>query len=360
MGRVRATDRHQRSRLTIRDIAELAGVSIATVSRAVNGRGDVSEETRALVRRIARQHGYTAHRDARGLSTGRTGLIGVTLPVIHPTYFSAIVASVAEALDEHDMRIVLCPTQHQHDREITLIERLMHGTTDGAILVLPEESGSELRALVGRGYRCVVVDPGEQPGEGVPTVSAAHSAGADQAVRHLLGLGHRRIAAITGPRGRMATEERLRGYYAAVAGAGVLPDAGLVAESNFTVEGGYDAAARLLALADRPTAMFAFNDPLAIGAMQAARARGLRVPEDVSIVGFDDTTEAQFVTPGLTTVRQPLAEMGRMAVSLLLGLLEDQAHEPVQAELATKLVVRGSTAAPPGAGAAALDKPRPR
>jgi LacI family transcriptional regulator len=332
--------------MTIHDIAQIAGVSIATVSRAVNGRGDVSEETRAMVRRIAREHGYTANRDARGLSTGRTGLIGVTLPVIHPTYFSSILASVAEALEEHDMRIVLCPTQHQHDREISLIERLMHGTTDGAILVLPAESGSELRALVRRGYRCVVVDPSEQPDEDIPTVSAAHSAGADQAVKHLIGLGHRRIAAITGPRGRLATEERLRGYYAAMVGVGVLPDAELVAESDFQVGGGFDAAARLLELPDPPTAIFAFNDPLAIGAMQAARSHGRRIPEDVSIVGFDDTIEAQFVTPGLTTVRQPLAEMGRMAVSVLVRLLENHTHETVQLELATKLVVRGSTTRP--------------
>ena len=333
--------------MTIRDIAELAGVSIATVSRAVNGRGDVSEETRTLVRRIAREHGYTASREARGLSTGRTGLIGVTLPMIHPTYFSSIVASLAAALDEHDMRIVLCPTLHQHDREITLIERLMHGTTDGAILVLPEESSSELRALVRRGYRYVVVDPGERPDEDIPAVSAAHSAGADQAVRHLLHLGHRRIAAITGPRGRMATEERLRGYGGAMAAAGLPPDARLVVESNFKVEGGFDATARLLEQPDRPTAIFAFNDPMAIGAIRAARSRGLRIPEDVSIVGFDDTTEAQFVTPALTTVRQPLAEMGRAAVDVLLGLLENQPPEASRhVELATRLVVRDSTTRP--------------
>jgi DNA-binding LacI/PurR family transcriptional regulator len=330
--------------MTIRDIAELAGVSIATVSRAVNGRGDVSEETRTLVRRIAREHGYTASRDARGLSTGRTGLIGVTLPMIHPTYFASIVASVAAALDEHDMRIVLCPTLHEHDREISLIERLMHGTTDGAILVLPEESDSELRALARRGYRYVVVDPSEQPDTDIPAVSAAHSAGADQAVRHLLDLGHRRIAAITGPRGRMATEERLRGYHEAMAAAGVPPDARLVAESNFKVEGGFDSTAGLMALPDRPTAIFAFNDPMAIGAIQAARARGLRIPQDVSIVGFDDTNEAQFVTPALTTVRQPLTEMGRAAVGVLLGLLESQEPEPSHVELPTRLVVRDSTA----------------
>jgi LacI family transcriptional regulator len=346
VARYRGTDRDPRARMTIRDIAELAGVSIATVSRAVNGRGDVSEETRTLVRRIAREHGYTASREARGLSTGRTGLIGVTLPMIHPTYFSSIVASVAAALDEHDMRIVLCPTLHQHDREITLIERLMHGTTDGAILVLPEESSSELRALARRGYRYVVVDPGEQPDEDIPAVSAAHSAGADQAVRHLLHLGHRRIAAIAGPRGRMATDERLRGYYAAMAAAGVAPDARLVVESNFKVEGGFDATVELLDLSDRPTAIFAFNDPMAIGAIRAVRSRGLRIPEDVSIVGFDDTTEAQFVTPALTTVRQPLMDMGRAAVDVLLALLEHEPPEASHVELPTRLVVRDSTTRP--------------
>src|SRR5262249_374827 len=160
------------------------------------------------------------------------------------------------------------------------------------------------------------------------------SAGADQAVRHLLDLGHRRIAAITGPRGRMASGERLRGYYAAMAGAGVLPDPRLVVESNFQFEGGFEAGGARLAPPDRPTAIFPFNDGLAMGAMEAVRSRGLRVPEDVSIVGFDDTIEAQFVTPGLTTVRQPLAEMGRMAVSILVRLLENQAHDPVHVELA--------------------------
>ena len=329
--------------MTIRDIAELAGVSIATVSRAVNGRGDVSDETRTLVQRIAREHGYTASRDARGLSTGRTGLIGVTLPVIHPTYFSTITASVAEALDVHDMRIVLCPTLHQHDREISLVQRLMHGTTDGAILVLPEESASELRALERQGYRYVVVDPGERPAGDIPAVIAAHAAGAEQAVGHLLQLGHRRIAAITGPPGRMATGERLRGYRTALACAGVAPDPRLVAESNFKVQGAFDAAARLLRLPDRPTAIFAFNDDMAIGALRAVHAHGLRVPDDVSVVGFDDANEAQFVTPGLTTVRQPLAEMGRVAVGLLLQLLEDETDVTLHVELPTSLVVREST-----------------
>jgi LacI family transcriptional regulator len=144
----------------------------------------------------------------------------------------------------------------------------------------------------------------------------------------------------------MATEERQRGYHAALAAAGVLPDPRLVIESNFDFDGGRRAAAALLDLADPPTAIFAFNDPLAIGAMQAALARNLRIPQDLSVVGFDDTAEAELVTPALTTVRQPLAEMGRMAVSLLTRLLENHRFEALHVELATQLIVRASSGPP--------------
>jgi LacI family transcriptional regulator len=333
-------------RLTIRHIAQLAGVSTATVSRVVNGRAEVSEETRDAVMRVVREHGYSANRNARGLSAGRTGFVGVTLPVVHHSYFSVILAGAGEALYEHDMRIVLCPTHHEHAREVSLLERLMQGTTDGALLILPQESSEELAALHAHGYRFVIIDPLKRLDERVPTVSAAHSAGATEAVEHLLSLGHRRIAAITGPKGWIATEERLRGYRAALAAAGVMPDPELEIESDFHDTGGERAAATLLDQPDPPTAIFAFNDPLAIGAMRAAHARGIRIPEQLSIVGFDDTFEASIVTPALTTVRQPLAEMGRMAVNLLIRQLQDQRIEALHVELATKLAVRASTSRP--------------
>jgi LacI family transcriptional regulator len=333
-------------RSTIREIAEFAGVSIATVSRVVNGSGHVSETTRRTVERVIREHGYTANRSARGLSSGRTGLVGVTVPRIHPAYFSQIVAGVADALYQHDMRIVLCPTLHEHDREVSLLQRLVHGTTDGGLLVLPEESSSELRALMTHGFRFVVVDPRERIGGQVPTVSAAHASGAVQAMGHLLDLGHQRIAAITGPAGLLATEERKRGYHAALASIGVLPIPELMIESNFDVDGGRAAASTLLELPEPPTAIFAFNDQLAIGAMQTALARNLQVPGDLSIVGFDDTADADLVRPALTTVRQPLAEMGRMGVSLLIRLLENHQLEALHVELATQLVVRESTSSP--------------
>ncbi len=335
------------TRVTIKEIADLAGVSIATVSRVVNGRADVSEETRELVQRIVREHGYTANRSARGLSAGRTGLIGVLVPLVHPAYFSGILSGAAEALYEHDMRLVLSPTRHQHDREVSLVDRLIHGLTDGALLVLPEESSEELEGLLDQGNRFVVVDPRSPLPERIPSVSAAHASGAGQAMQHLLELGHGRIAAITGPRGWVATEDRRRGYHAALASAGILPAPELEVESaNWEIAGGIDAAAQLLSLPDPPTAVFAFNDNLAIGAIRAARAHGLSVPEDLSVVGFDDVEQATVITPELTTVRQPLEEMGRMAVTLLTRLLERQRFETLHVELATRLVVRDSTAPP--------------
>src|ERR671934_1470522 len=331
-------------RLTIRQIADEAGVSIATVSRVLNGRNDVSPETRDLVSRVIRENGYTANRSARGLSAGRTGLVGVLVPLIYPAYFSSILAGAAEALSEQDLRVVLSPTGHEHDREVSLLDRLMHGLTDGALIVMPEESSVELERLVDAGYRFVVVDPIMPLAERIPSVSAAHTSGADQAMRHLLGLGHRRIAQITGPRGWVATEDRRRGYRAALAAAGILPDPALEVEAVPEVDPGRAAAEQLLDLPEPPTAIFAFNDNIAIGAIQAARARGLCVPDDLSVVGFDDVEPATIVSPALTTVRQPLAEMGRTAVSLLVRLLEGQQIETLHLELSTRLVVRESTA----------------
>jgi LacI family transcriptional regulator len=220
----------------------------------------------------------------------------------------------------------------------------MGGTTDGAVLMLPAESGEELTALRAQRYPFVVLDPRASLGAGIASVSAANTPGAIHATGHLLGLGHRRIAAITGPAGWCATEERLVGYRAALSGVGVRPESALVVESNFEIDGGRRAASALLDAASPPTAIFAFNDNLAIGAIQAAGERGLRVPEDVSIVGFDDSDLAPIVTPPLTTIRQPLAEMGRMAVTLLARLIAGDTVEALKVELSAGLVVRGSTA----------------
>src|SRR5207237_966908 len=212
-------------------------------------------ETREAVLTVVRERGFSTNRSARALSGGRTGLVGLATPFLNAPYFAAILEGADEALYEQDIRIVMCSTHHRHDREVTLLDRLMHGTTDGAILLLPEETNEELEALQRKRYPFVVVDPRVPLAPGIPSVSAAHTSG--------------------------------------------------------------------------------------------ARERGLRVPEDVSVVGFDDVDNAAMVTPALTTVRQPLEEMGRMAVSLLTRLIERQPVEALHVELATRLVIRESTAPPP-------------
>ncbi len=332
---------------TIRDVARTAGVSVATVSRVLNDHPHVSAQTRDAVLRAVRERRFSTNRSARGLSRGRTGLVGVTLPFVHATYFALMLAGLADALYERELRAVVCPTLQEHDREVGLLERLMHGTTDGAILMLPSESGEELAGLQAYRYPFVVLDPRERLDDGIASVSAQNAAGARDATRLLLELGHRRIGLVTGPDGWFATEERLLGHQAALASAGVLPDPALVEVGDFQLESGREAALRLLDLPEPPTAIFAFNDDMAIGALRAAGERGLSVPRDLSVVGFDDQAQARVVTPALTTVRQPLDEMGRMAVGLLARLLEGQRVEAVKVELATRLVVRDSTGPAP-------------
>jgi LacI family transcriptional regulator len=347
-----------RARVTIRQVADLAGVSISTVSRVLNGRSDVSDETRLAVERVARVHGYDTRRALPGDQARPTrerfdpagrqlsGLVGVTTTTSGTAYFSTILAGITEALAERDMWALVCPTRQEHNREVSVLQRLMRSEMIGALLLLPEESPDELLRLKEDGLVFVVVDPLHTLGPDIPVVSAANSSGAYQATAHLLQLGHRRIGVITGRRDGSATRARLQGHYAALAEAGIMPDPRLEAEADFLVSGGAAGAERLLALADPPTAIFAFNDCMAVGALHAARARGLRLPDDLSVVGFDDTPEAEAAYPGLTTVYQPLKELGRMAVSLLVRLTDDHPYEPLHVELATRLVVRSSTGHP--------------
>ena len=338
-----------RGRATIRDIADLAGVSIATVSRVLNDRPDVAPETRETVLQVVREQGFkrAARAQAPAPAPARTGSIGLTLPNVNDAYFGPMVYGASEALYEADLRTVLCPTAQEHDREVSLVERLRRGgSTDGAILILPEEREDELLHLRREGYPFVVVDPRDKAPEGIPCVSAMHVVGARQATEHLLALGHRRIGVIAGVPGWYATEERLLGFRAALSAVGILPEPELIVYSDWQTPRGIEAAEQLLSLPQPPTAIFGFNDNVAIGALHAAHRRGISVPDELSVIGFDDTTLAELVIPTLTTVRQPLAEMGRMGVSLLLRILDGQRIEALRLELSTELVVRESTAPP--------------
>jgi LacI family transcriptional regulator len=240
---------------------------------------------------------------------------------------------------------MLWPTHHEHAREVALLDELREAT-DGGVLVLPEHSSEELVAALSDGYPVVVIDPLVPLDDRIPSVSAAHASGAEQAMQHLLELGHRRIAAITGPPGWVATEERRRAYRGALAGAGIAFDPALELEADFDFEPGTQAAAALLELDPPPTAIFAFSDMIAVGAMRAARARGIAIPDELSIVGFDDSAYATVVHPALTTVRQPLAEMGATAVDLLVRLMGTEVVDTLHLEPFTRFVVRETTARP--------------
>ena len=334
-------------RAAIGDVAARAGVSIATVSRVLNGRPDVAPATRELVLRHVRDLGYARSRNARALAGQRTGLIGLLVPFAQNNYFSAIIEGAGEAAYERDARLVLCPTHHRKDREVSMLDQLMHSDTDGSLLIAPLESLAELRQLQRLGSPFVVIDPSMPLDEDVPVMSAANWAGARRATEHLIGLGHTRIGVITGPRAGCASVDRLAGYHSALHGAGLPLVPEYVREGDFAVEGGRNAAHELLALPNAPTAIFAMNDNMAMGAMLAARERTLRVPHDLSVVGFDDVDMATMITPALTTISQPLQEMGRLAVTVLYRQINGQPLDANRIELSTKLVVRDSTAPPP-------------
>jgi LacI family transcriptional regulator, galactose operon repressor len=271
--------------------------------------------------------------------------VGILVPVVFDEYFARILHGVADAVYEHRLRLMLWPTRHEHAREVALLNELREAT-DGAVLVLPEMSSEELLAAISDRYPLVVIDPLVPLDARIPSIVAANASGAEQAMQHLLELGHHRIAAITGPPGWVATEERRTAYRDALAVAGIPFDPALELEADFDFEPGAQAAAVLLELDRPPTAIFAFSDMIAIGAMRAARSRGIAIPDDLSIVGFDDSAYASVVQPALTTVRQPLFEMGGTAIDLLVRLMRKETVDTLHLEPFTRLVVRETTSTP--------------
>ena len=336
--------RPKATHVTVRAIAAEAGVSIATVSRVMNGHVQVAPETQERVRRAGERLGAPAPA-RRGANQGA---VYVRCPYVLTDYFGVIVSSVAETLDLHRRRLVLGAGEAAQGAHV-LAGLPQDPGMAGAILILPPEPGEELQELRATGFPFVVVDPRTAlPGE-IASVSAANFAGARSITAHLTSLGHRRIGVVAGPTEWLASDARLVGHTSALAATGALPAPELLRSVEPTVEHGYRAAGELLDLPDRPTALVAFNDKVAAGALRAAHERGLRVPQDLSVTGFDDSDLSRSTQPPLTTVRQPLEEMGRMAVSLLTRLLDRHTVDTLHVELATQLVVRDSTGPVPGA-----------
>jgi LacI family transcriptional regulator len=337
-------------RVTVRAIAAETGLSIATISRVLNGGGNVAPDTRERVRELVERLGERAPSPRHGSTArGTRPPVFVRCPYLLTDYFGYIVTSIAETLALHGQSMLL-DAGDAVVKSTVVRELPRRRQVRGAVLILPPESRADLEALAARNYPLVVVDPRITVPRGMASVSAAHFSGARSVTRHLISLGHRRIAVITGPPYWHTRDDRIGGHLAALAEAGVLGDPDLMRFGEPAAPTGVWAGGELLDLRPRPTAIVCFNDKVAVGVLEAAAARGLRVPVDLSVTGFDDIDVSRAATPRLTTVRQPLLEMGRTAVTMLMRQLDGHTHEALSMELETRLVVRESTGpAPPGA-----------
>lgn len=335
--------------LTLEAIARLAGVSRSTVSRVMNDQVSVRPEVRERVWQVVRDTGYQPHAAARSLVTRRTQIIGIIIPETVVTlfadpFFSSFLSGVTTACNAHRYHLMLSLFDDPAGEENMYRRVLGSRYLDGAIVASNHLNDPLIPALLDDEVTFVVV--GRHPDSRVNCVDADNVGGAQMAVEHLIRLGHRRIATITGPLDMPAGQDRLAGYRQALEAHRLPIDPALIAHGDYTQPGGTTAMQRLLPTA--PTAVFAANDSMAIGALRALRRAGKQVPRDVAIVGFDDLPRAADVEPPLTTVRQPIARMGAMAVEVLVGLLgngEGVTSQPVRVILPTELVVRDSCGA---------------
>ena len=337
-------------RVTVRAIAAETGLSIATVSRVLNGGDNVASDTRQRVSDVVERLGDRAPEPRRRSPARATRPpVFVRCPYLLTDYFGHIVTSIAETLALHGQSMLL-DAGDAVVRSTAVRELPRRRGVHGAVLILPPEPRADLEALAAQSYPCVVVDPRTAVPPGIVSISAAHFSGARTVTRHLIELGHRRIGVITGPPYWHTRDDRVGGHFAALAEAGVLGDPELMRYGEPAAKTGVWAGRELLDLRSRPSAVVCFNDKVAVGVMEVAAARGLRVPEDLSVAGFDDIDVSRATTPRLTTVRQPLQEMGRTAVTMLMRQLDGHVHEALSMELGTRLVVRESTGPAPESG----------
>ncbi len=322
------------------EVARTAGVSIATVSRVANGTARVRPRTEARVRAAMERLGYRPHALARGLAARRSHTIGLLITDILDPYFAEIVRGAQERAESVGYVVLLGDASVQTASEDLLVKRLLERRVDGLIVASSRTTDEYARQL--RSEDVPVVCINGPVGQFAHAVRIDQRAGARLAVEHLAGLGHRRIAHITGATGVPTRAERLAGFRAALKECGVRHDPGLVVTGVASMAEARAATNRLLELADRPTAIFAYNDRWAIGCYQAIRASGRAIGRDVSVVGFDDIAMTEWVDPPLTTVSQPRREMGRIAIDILLAVLRGE-DAPDLVVVEPELIVRGST-----------------
>lgn len=326
--------------VTIQDVARTAGVSISTVSRVLNDKDDVAPETYAKVRAVIRELGYTSSLAARSMRSHRINVIGLIVPDVDDSFSIQVMKGVNRAITELDYDLLIYTSgsikkRSAADRERHFVSLLNGSITDGIIIVTPAATSFSTAAPV------VAVDPNNQSPD-CPGITAANHEGSMAAMRYLIGLGHKRIGFIAGRPDLQCAHQRLRGYVDSLERAGLVSDPDLIAVGDFSAETGRDCARRLLSLSEPPTAIFAANDQTAIGTIHAARDMGLRVPEDLSVIGFDNIPEAAYLHPGLTTVDQFIDRMGYAATEMLIGLIEGESLDNHLYDLPTELVVRDS------------------
>lgn len=327
--------------VTIMDVAEEAGVSYSTVSRVVNNKDVVDEHTRARVMQAITKLGYVANRQARSLAGGSSQVIGLLVRDLGTGYIGEIIRGIDDELAQAQYDLMLYTTHRRRTKESAYVTMMAQGVADGLLLVLPRHPEAYLVSLTERNFPYFLIDH-QGIAKDEPAVAAANWQGGFAATDHLIALSHRRIGFVTGNLSMGCSLDRLAGYRAALEQHGIPADEDLIQEGNFFQSDGYAAGEALLDLEDPPTAVFASNDVMAFGVMDAVRDRGFRIPGDISIVGFDDIPQAASVHPPLTTVRQPLEEMGRVAARSLLALIDDPRRTADRIELPTELVVRQS------------------
>jgi DNA-binding LacI/PurR family transcriptional regulator len=333
-----------RQRPTIYDVARLAGVSTATVSRALNGTGQIAPATRATIEAAVEQLGYRPNTIARSLVTKSTQTIALLLPDITNPFYAALVSGIQQTALAQGWTMLLCTTESDAEREELYLRVLRAKQVDGALvdgLVLPPD---RIARFVEDGFPIVCLDR-DIDSRSIPLVQVDNRLGGRIATRHLVDLGHTHIAHVTGAGELGISDERLAGYRDALTEAGLPVDFQLVEEGRFTDDGGHDAARRLLERQPDLTAIFAANDLSALGVMNAVAEAGRRVPDDVSVVGFDDLHLSAYTSPPLTTIRQPAVEIATLATEILIGLTRGQQAERMRHLLEPELVVRASTRA---------------
>ncbi len=333
------------SSMTIVDVAKAAGVSYATVSRVVNNDPHVKASTRERVQRAMESMGYVVNRQARSLAGGRSHAIGVLVPDLGTGYIGEIVRGIDAELTLAQYDLILYTHHRQAAKESSFIAMLSQGMADGLLVVLPRNPGAFLPTLRQRNTPFVLIDH-QGIDEQTCAVGATNWQGAYNGTEYLIRLGHTRIGFITGSMDLACSRDRLAGFRAAMKTHHIpIPDE-LVCEGDFEQLDGYNNGKELLALPNPPTAIFASNDMMAMGVMDAVRELGLRIPDDISILGFDDIPQAVNIRPALTTVRQPLEKMGRVATQMLLDSLNGPDGNMQRIELPTELIVRDSCQAP--------------